>query len=262
MENIPISQIGEFGLISRIEKLIGSESAENLIIGIGDDAAVIRNNKNHYTLATCDIQIQDTHFKLEYTTPYKIGRKAVAVNLSDIAAMGGVPQYALISLGLPSSLSLNSFDDLLYGMHDQLVEFKANIIGGNLSYSAEKIIIDITMVGETGPNQPLLRKGARAGDKIYVTGSLGGSAAGLSMLKKYGTNFPDEFVNLVNSHLEPQPRITAGIALAKSGIVNAMIDISDGLVGDLFHISEQSRVGFEIYQEKIPLPHNIFISKP
>lgn len=249
-----VVDIGEFGLIDRIQKILPKIDHKDLIIGIGDDTAVIRIDEHRALLITCDIQIEDQHFRLNNISHYQLGRRAIAVNLSDIAAMGGKPTFALVSLGFPKSFTLANFDDLFRGMKDQLAEFSAHIIGGNLSNTEKGLIIDITLIGEISPNQVMTRSGAKPGNRIFVTGYPGESGAGFYMLKKYGRDYPRQFDDFVQKHLQPIPRIGIGQRIAQSGLATAMIDISDGIAGDLNHICTMSSVGAEIYQEKLPLP--------
>ncbi len=254
MNELTVCKVGEFGLIDRLQKIIGQTVHPNLVLGIGDDTAVIRLNDQKALLATCDIQIQNQHFRLENITPYQLGRRAMAVNLSDIAAMGGMPTFALVSLAFPKSFLVAHFDALFEGMRDQLTEFSALIIGGNLSRSSEELIIDITMLGETKIQNLLTRSKAQPGDRIWVSGIPGLSAAGFQLLEKYGHNYPSQYTKLVQKHLQPLPRIQLAQQLAETGFVTAMIDISDGLLSDLGHICEMSQVSACLDSEKIPSP--------
>lgn len=250
--NKTISDIGEFGLIERIKKIVPQAAAKNILLGIGDDTAVIKISDQKWLLATCDIQIEDTHFQMKYSSPYQIGRKAMAVNLSDIASMGSKPTYALVSAGLSPNLEVDKFDDLFRGMSDALVEHSAFIIGGNLAHTTDKLIIDVFLLGEISPDQLLLRSGAKPGDRIFVTGNLGASAAGFYILENFGKNYPKDYSQFVQAHLEPIAKIETGREIAQSGYATAMIDISDGLASDLKHICDDSNVGAEIFEKNIP----------
>ncbi len=168
-----LSEIGEFSLIERIKKILPETDNPELLVDIGDDAALIKINDQRALVITCDIQIEDQHFRREYMSPYQIGRRAMAVNLSDIAAMGGKPRYALVSLGLPPSLSTDEYDSLFRGMRDELYPTTAAIIGGNLARSADRLIVDITLLGEVDLPHYRTRRGAKAGDRIFVSGRLG-----------------------------------------------------------------------------------------
>ncbi len=256
-DNRIVAGIGEFGLINRIQKIIPKIDRKDLVIGIGDDTAVIRINEHRALLITCDIQVENQHFRLKNISPYQLGKRAMAVNLSDIAAMGGQPTYALVSLGFPKSFPLSDFDELFTGMRDELTIFSAYIIGGNISNTSKELIVDITLLGEVSPDKVMTRSGARPGDRIFVTENLGESGAGFYVLEKYGKNYHREFNNLVQKHLQPIPRVEIGQRIAQSGFATAMIDISDGIASDLNHICFMSAVEAEIYQDRIPLPDGI-----
>jgi thiamine-monophosphate kinase len=247
-----VSGLGEFTLIDRIRKIIPETDNPDVLLDMGDDCAVIRIDDQRVLLLTCDIQVENRHFRREYISAYQLGRRAMAVNLSDIASMGGRPAYALVSLGLPRDLAVKDYDSLFQGMQDELNPYGATILGGNLAQTEDRLIIDITLLGETTPGKYLTRSGARPGDKIYFTGQAGSSGAGLCILQKYGKNYPTKYKVLVESHLNPKPRVEIGKAIAQLGVASAMIDVSDGIASDLYHICHMSRTGAEIYQERLP----------
>ena len=224
-----ISQIGEFGLIKEIAKI--TKTGENVIKGIGDDAAVLPYSKDKYLLLTADMLVEDVHFKIS-TDARLIGRKALACNISDIAALGGIPQWAAVSLGIPKNLPVELVKNIYKGMQKLAQEFSVSIVGGDTA-AAPKIIINIALVGEIRKNVLVLRSGARKGDMIFVTGPLGGS------LKS-------------GKHLRFTPRLKESQYLIKNFKPTAMIDISDGLAGDLGHILVESKTGAFIYEEFIP----------
>jgi len=253
----PISEYGEFSLIDRLHQILPKTDHKDILVDIGDDCAVIQVDQNRALLFTCDIQIQNRHFQLQNTTAYQLGRRAIAVNLSDIAAMGGTPLYALVSLGLPPDLEVEDYEILFEGMRDELKEFHAFIIGGNLAQTEKNLVIDISLIGEVHPYHFVERKGAQVGDQVYVTGEVGTSAAGFYVLQKYGTDYPENFQALVEKHRQPQPRITIGQKLAQKKMASAMIDVSDGIASDLYHICQMSQVGAEIIFDQLPFPDKL-----
>ncbi|MBD3233934.1 MAG: thiamine-phosphate kinase [candidate division Zixibacteria bacterium] len=252
-KGLTVAGIGEFGLIDRIKSMINPSMSDNVIIGIGDDTAAIKIDENKVLLATCDIQVEDIHFKLDFISPYQLGKRAIAVNLSDIGSMGGKPTFALVSMALPKKMSVDNFDEVIRGMQDQMKQFSGSIIGGNLARTNQGLIIDIFMMGEAQAGRILTRSGAKAGNLIFTTGCAGSSAFGLKILQKFGKRFPAEYDRLVKKQLEPEPRIELACRLAESNFVTSMIDTSDGLGADLKHICDGSEVGAELYQDEIPV---------
>jgi thiamine-monophosphate kinase len=252
-----VSGLGEFGLIDVLAELVEAEGKQgeawqNLYLGIGDDAAAWRCS-NGYQLATIDALVQDVHFKLSLTSWEDLGWKSLAVNISDIAAMGGSPRYALISLALPPETEVADIVYFYQGMLSLAREFDVAIVGGNISRSPI-VVINIAVYGDVpGPTPRLLTRSAvELGDKVAVTGNLGTSAAGLEMLLQ-GLHYDiDTESTLKRAFLKPVPRVKEGRILASSG-VRAGIDISDGLVSDLTHICQASALGARIQTEKVPV---------
>jgi len=252
-----VGEVGEFPLIDRIRRILPAAGKKDLLVDIGDDTAVIRIDRRRALLVTCDIQVEDRHFRFDHITPYQLGRRSMAVNLSDVGAMGGRPTYALVSLGLPADFPVTSFDRMVEGMRDELASHRARIVGGNLARTRDFLVVDVTMLGEADPSRVLTRSGARVGDRIFVTGTLGASGAGFQVLATFGKRFPGKYRPLVDRHLLPVPRVTAGRKIAHSGVASAMIDLSDGVAGDLYHVCTRSGVGAEIHEDRLPLPERI-----
>ena len=225
---------------------------KQLIVGIGDDAAAYFSN-NEIQLATVDSLVQDVHFSFSYMSWQELGWKSIAVNLSDIAAMGGFPHYALVSLGLPGNTEIENVIGLYRGMFDIASKFGVAIVGGD-TVSSPFVFISVTVVGSAGDkNRNMLRRSAaKPGDKIVVTNSLGASAAGLEMLKNNLKFKPQLAKQLRQAHLMPNPRIPEGQVLVDKGVKCGM-DISDGLIGDLAHICQESKVGAQINVDLVPV---------
>ncbi|MFH1624320.1 MAG: thiamine-phosphate kinase [Pseudomonadota bacterium] len=249
-----IREMGEFGLIERIESKL-SFSHQDIIKGIGDDACVTEIQEGRLLLATSDALVEDVHFELKLTSPYSLGKKSLAVNISDIAAMGGIPKFFLISLGIPSNISVEFIDNFVSGLVEVAKFFETYAVGGNTSSSPEKLTINITVLGEALPGHIIYRDNATIGDQIFVTGNLGDSALGLKILKSRTspTKVEEKFQDLVERHCSPTPRVFEGKLIAENLVASAMIDISDGLVSDLWHICRQSMVGAKIWLEKLPV---------
>ncbi|TAK02735.1 MAG: thiamine-phosphate kinase [Candidatus Manganitrophaceae bacterium] len=245
-----LRQLGEFGLIDRIQKRF-PPPASNVPLGIGDDAAAILPSSKQYLLLTTDSLIEGVHFDPAFSTYQEVGYKSVMVNVSDIAAMGGAPRYFLISLGLTNRQSVKEIDQLYKGIEKGSREAGLDLLGGNIAFSTGPFFISPTVLGEVPKKELVKRSGAREGDGLYVTGTLGEAAAGLALLQK-GIE-TGRFARLVRRYRAPQARWREGRLLAKGRIASAMIDLSDGLSSDLGHLMRQSGLGAEIEAALLPL---------
>jgi len=244
-----VSELGEFGLIDLLAKMAGGGD-ERLLIGIGDDAAAWQGDAS-IQLATVDSFIEGVHFPTGIAPWPELGGKALAVNLSDIAAMGGIPRYALVSLALPDSTEVEDVTALYKGMLGLAKQYGVAIVGGNIS-SAPLVAITITILGASPKKQLLTRSTARPGELIAVTGYLGAAAAGLEMLTKKLKFDPQATKLFKQAFLNPSPRIAEGQLLVEQGVKTA-IDISDGLLADLGQIGKASKVGARIEAERVPI---------
>lgn len=241
-----LDELGEFGIIDRIAERVSPRAGVTL--GIGDDAAGVAPTAGLLTLATSDMLVEGVHFDLAFCDPLTLGRKSLAVNLSDIAAMGGKPRWFLLSLAVPRELSVEFLDGFTGGMLELAGEFDVTLIGGDTCASRGGLVISVTVLGEQRPELVVPRSGARPGDLVFVTGTLGDAALGLELLRQGKRENA-----AAGRQLDPRPRVGEGLALAGAGLPTAMIDVSDGLLADLGHILDQSGVGARLEVARLPL---------
>jgi thiamine-monophosphate kinase len=257
-----VSELGEFGLIERLAGGLASqwsgEAGARLLVGIGDDAAVWRSG-DEAIIATTDTLVADVHFTTDSVRWSDVGWKAIAVNVSDIAAMGGSPEVALVTVGLTPDAQVETIDDLYAGMNQACEAFGVAIAGGDV-VTSPVFFASVAMTGRAqidadGEPQVLRRNAAEAGDLVAVTGTLGGSAAGLRVLQD-DRRESEVARALIERHLRPMPRLEIGRAAVESGI-RCAIDVSDGLVQDLGHVCKASRVGAVVWSDKVPFEAGI-----
>ena len=241
-----IKDIGEFGLIDRIRK---KPKDKNILVGIGDDAAVIKTKKGLQVLTT-DCLVEGDHFIREWFNPKQIGMKAIEINVSDIAAMGAIPKYVLVSLALPKELEIRFVEEMYKGMWKICDKYNLEIIGGNMTH-CNTIIISITLTGVVQKKDLCLRSGAKPGDFIFTSGHLGNGKAGLRLFQ----NNLEGFEKVRKLYLEPKAKLENAIKIAP--FVNSMIDVSDGLAPEVKHICNESKCGAVIYKDKIPISDEV-----
>jgi len=258
----------EFDFIDSLRQRVASTSlkSESLIAGIGDDAAVFRSSAGKETVITADLLVEDVDFRRTTTPPYLLGHKALAVSLSDIAAMGARPLWSLISIGVPEDIWQTDFAERLYdGLLDLANRYGVQLIGGDTSRTNENIVIDSVVAGECSAGTAVMRSSASAGDQIFVTGSLGAAAAGLRLIergahlaeKTLGDEDSQKLDHILLHQLRPEPRVGWGIVLGEERLATAMIDLSDGLSSDLNRLCAAGRVGALIDSALLPVDNYV-----
>ncbi|MCF6093741.1 thiamine-phosphate kinase [Microaerobacter geothermalis] len=243
----------EFSLIKRLTSR--GKSDPQVKVGIGDDAAVVSIHPRHDLILCCDGMSEHIHFQRDTMLPREIGYKALASNLSDIAAMGGIPKFALVTLSVPPAWSTKELEEIYEGIFDLAQAFKISVIGGDTIRTTKDLHLSVTVAGEVEKDKYLLRSTARPGDKLFITGYLGESAAGLHYLLAHGrknVGIDDKYYPLVKAHTQPFPQLIAGRILQQTGI-HALNDISDGLASESWEIAESSGVSLILYEDQIPI---------
>ena len=251
-----LKEIGEFGFIKKISRgcLI---RPERIIKAIGDDAAAFTTDPAKVALITTDLLVERIHFLRKSISGYDLGYKSLAVNLSDIAAMGGTAGEAFVSIAVPADCSLVYLEGVYDGMRELAAAFDVNILGGDTTTSKIDLIINVAVYGSVAREQMLCRDAARPGDLIFSTGYLGDSRAGLHLILNNIPAESDQLQNLVRAHFRPEPHLKEGRFLAQQSAVRAAIDTSDGLSSDLGHIVEESGVGATLYYKNIPVSEDL-----
>ncbi len=261
-----LSKLGEFGLIERIKSNF-SVSQPSTLLGIGDDAAVIEGGENPILIST-DMLVEGIHFDLSYMPLQHLGYKSVAVNVSDIAAMNGIPEQITISIAISNRFSIEAVDALFDGIRTACINYKVDLIGGDTTSSASGLVISITVIGRAPKEKIVKRSGAQINDIICVTGDLGAAYMGLQVLEREKQVFlsnpemqPDieKYEYLVGRQLRPEARMDIIHELKdKDCLPTSMIDVSDGLASELLHLGKQSGVGIKIFEDKVPIDHGTY----
>ena len=250
---VVVSDLTERELISRIQARL-PPPPNWISVGIGDDAAVVEPERNRVEVLSVDALIEGIHFDRRFTPPEAIGHRALAVNLSDLAAMGAAPRLALLSFALPPELSCLDFDAIVSGIAELAARCKIHVAGGNLTRSPGPLMLNVTVIGTVKRRQALTRRGAQPGDEVYVTGTIGAAAAGLQMLKAQLPSpslLPPASCRL--RYLYPDPRVRVGLLLGRNRAASACIDLSDGLADGVHQIAAASGVGIVVEADAVPI---------
>ncbi|MDH7570594.1 MAG: thiamine-phosphate kinase [Armatimonadota bacterium] len=250
-----LQDVGEFGLIHQLTGIIGGREgdASGVVLGVGDDAALFRPAPERLIVATADMLVENVHFRRDWMSAADLGWKALAVNLSDCAAMGALPRFALVCVALDKETAAEYVLDLYRGMQTLAARFEVRIAGGDTVASPAGITLSVAAVGEVEREEARTRAGARPGDVLMVTGTLGDSAAGCAALlagREWAARVPEQ---VLQAHRRPWPRVREARAAVCAGGVTALIDVSDGLAGDLRHLCEESGAGAEVEVASLPV---------
>jgi len=249
-----VADLGEHALLARLLPRLPRSTA-SVLVGPGDDAAVLAPGRNERLVVTTDAVVEGVHFIRAYSSPADIGHKALAVNLSDLAAMAATPRWALLSLILPDSWLVRDVEDLVDGLAALAGRHEVAVVGGNITRTGGPLVVDVTAGGEVGPRRWLTRSGARSGDEIYVSGTIGGAAAGLEMLgaRNQGSGGRDQGSACISRHVRPEPRVRLGVAMGRARAARAAMDLSDGLADALRQVASASGVGVRIDGDALPI---------
>jgi thiamine-monophosphate kinase len=224
-----------------------------MLIGIGDDAAVVEPERNRVEVLSVDALVEGVHFDRAFTPPRAIGHRALAVNLSDLAAMGAAPRACLLSMALPPTLPIDDFDAMIDGLAALARRHRIHVAGGNLTRSPGPLMLDVTVTGTAKRRQLLVRSGARPGDELYVTGAVGAAAAGLAMLRTEPAASRSDTNSCVERYLYPEPRVRMGLLVGRNRAATAGMDLSDGLADAVHQIARASGVGAIVESELLPV---------
>ncbi len=262
-----ISELGEFGLIDHLTRDI-KLNQPSTVMGVGDDAAVLKTGGKKYTLVSTDLLIEGVHFDMVYTPLKHLGYKSAIVNFSDMAAMNGVPKQIVVGLGISSKYTLEALEEFYAGLKKACELYKVDFVGGDTTSSVHGLFISVTVIGEVEKDKIAYRKGAKPGDLLCVSGDLGGAYMGLLLLEREKTVFqanPQAQPELegkdyiLQRQLKPEARVDIVETLKKADVIpTSMIDISDGLASEALHLAKSSEVGVAIYEEKIPIDQLTF----
>jgi thiamine-monophosphate kinase len=252
---VTVSELGERAVLARIQAKLGTTGRRpaSLVIGIGDDAAVVAPPRNAQLVLTTDGLVEGVHFDRRFSAPADIGYRALAVNLSDVAAMGGTPRWALLSLAMPDDLPVSDVEELVGGLAGLAVKFGCEVVGGNLTRSPDRLMVDVTVAGEVKPRRVLTRDGGKPGDGLWVSGLIGSAAAGLEMLREKADRGQDAVERCIGRYLRPEPRVRLGMAVSQARAAHAAMDLSDGLADAAHQVAEASGCGVEIDADALPI---------
>jgi thiamine-monophosphate kinase len=265
---VTVGDLTERDLIARIQAKL-PPAPSWLPVGIGDDAAVVEPERNRLEVLSVDTIVEGVHFDRAFCPPDVVGHRALAVNLSDLAAMGAAPRAALLAMALPAALEVDDFDGIVSGLVTLAAEHRLHVVGGNLTRSPGPLVIDVTVTGTVKRRQVLTRGGAKPGDAVYVSGAIGAARAGLALLQMTAdsrlttddsrlttddSRLTTDDRRLTTAYLRPSPRVRLGVLLARNRAAGACIDLSDGLSDGVHRIAEASRVGIAVDADALPIP--------